>query len=95
MEFESEFEFLFHPGLELTFQLEFEFEFDFESKLEFAIAVARELEFELASSSIHLPAFLRSVKETTAAREKTDAELNCHVNFVRELPFRDPKLVSK
>ena len=93
MEFESEF--LFQPGLKFTFELECEFEFDFESKLEFAVAVAFDLEPGLASSSIHLPAFLRSVKETTATREKTDAELNFHVNFVRELPFRDPKLVSK
>ena len=92
---ESEFGFLLQSGLKFTFELEFEFEFDFEFKSELALEVAPELEFELASSSIHLPAFLPSVKETTATREKTDAELNFHVNFVRELPFRDPKLVSK
>ena len=101
MEFESEFEFLFEPGLELTFELEFEFEFDFEFNFELDQVRVRvrgrafELEFELVSSSFHLPAFLRSVKETTAAREKTDAELNLHLNFVRKLPFRNPKLVSK
>ena len=90
---EFAFECLFQPGLNFTFELEFEF--DFELKSEFEFEVALELELELASSPIHLPAFLRSVKETTATREKTDAELNLHVNFVRELPFRDPKLVSK
>ncbi len=76
-----EFEFLFQPGLKRTFELEFEFDF--------------ELELELASSSIYLPAFLRSVKETTAALEKTLAELNFHINFVRKLHFRYPKFASK
>ena len=64
-------------------------------KSEFAFEVALELEFELASSPIHLPAFLSSVKETTAACKKTFAELNFHINLVRKLPFRNPKLVSK
>ena len=93
MEFESEF--LFQPGLKFTFELECDLDFDFESKLEFAFAVALELELELASSSIHLPAFLPSVKETTATRVKTVPELNFHINLVRKLPFRCPKLVSK
>ena len=88
---EFEFEFLFQPGLKFTFELEFDFEF----KSEFAFEVALELEFELASSSIHLPAFLPSVKEPTATCEKTLAELNFHINFVRKLPSRDPKWVSK
>ena len=90
---EFEFEFLFQLGLKRTFELEFEFDFEF--KLEFAFAVALELELELASSSIHLPAFLPSVKETTATREKTVTELNFHSNLVRKLPCRDPTLVSK
>ena len=55
---ESEFEFLFQPGLKFTFDLEFAL--DFELKSEFAFEVALELEFELASSSIHLPVFLAS-----------------------------------
>ena len=67
---EFEFEFLFQPGLKFTFELEFEFELDFEFKSEFAFEIALELEFELASSSIHLPAFLSSVKETTATCDK-------------------------
>ena len=68
---EFEFELLFQPGLKFTFELEFEFEFDFELKSEFAFEVALELEIELASSSsIHLLAFLPSVKETTATCEK-------------------------
>ena len=92
---EFEFEFLFQSGLKVTFGLEFEFEFDFEFKSEFALEVPLELELELASSSIHLPAFLPSVKETTATREKTDIELNFRIKFVRTLHFRDPKLVSK
>ena len=41
--------------------LEFgEFELDFELKSELAFEVALELEYELASSSIHLPALLSS-----------------------------------
>ena len=95
MEFEFENEFLFQPGLKLTFELKFEFEFAFEFKLEFAFAVALVLELELASSSIHLPAFLPNVNETTATCEKTIAELNFHINLVRKLPFRDPKWVAK
>ena len=79
MEFEFEFEFLFRPGLKLTF----EFEFDFELKSEFAFEVALEFELELASS-IHLPAFLSSVKETTAICEKALAKLNFHMNLVRK-----------
>ena len=82
-----EFEFLFQPGLKFTFELECEFAFDFEFK--------SELEFELASSPIHLPAFLSSVKETTATCEKTLAELNFHINFLGKLPFRGLKSVSK
>ena len=39
---------------------EFVLELDFECKSEFAFEVALELEFEFASSSIHLPAFLSS-----------------------------------
>ena len=66
MEFEFEFKFRFQPGLKFTFKLEFEFEFDFGLKSELAFEVAPELEFELASSSIHLPAFLSNVKGTTA-----------------------------
>ena len=92
---EFEFEFLFQPGLKFTFELEFEFELDFEFKSEFAFEVALESEFEFASSTIHLPAFLPSVKETTATREKNVPELNFNINVVRKLPFRDPKLVSK
>ena len=90
---EFEFEFLFLPGCKFAFDLEFEI--DFELKSELAFVVALELEFELASSPIRLPAFLSSVKETTATCEKTFAELNCHINFIGKLPFRDPKLVSK
>ena len=93
---EFEFEFLFQPGLKFTFELEFEFEFDFEFKSEFAFEVPLELQFELASSSsIHLPAFLPNVNETSATCEKTLAELNFHINLVRKLPLRDPKWVSK
>ncbi len=90
---EFEFELLFQPGLNLTVELELELDFEFKS--EFASEVALELEFGLASSSTHLPASLSSVKETTATGEKTFAELNFHINLVRKLPFRDPKLVSK
>ena len=87
------FEFLFQPGLKFTFDLEFAL--DFELKSEFAFEVALDLEFEFASSSIQLPAFRSSAKETTATCEKTFAELNFYSNLVRKLPFRDPKLVSK
>ena len=86
---------LFQPGLKFTFELEFEFELDFEFKSESAFEVALELEFEFASSSIQLPAFRSSAKGTTATCETTLAELNFHINLVRKLPFRDPKLVSK
>ena len=65
---EFAFECLFQPGLNFTFELEFEF--DFELKSEFEFEVALELELELASSPIHLPAFLSSVKETTATCDK-------------------------
>ena len=61
---EFAFECLFHPGLNFMFEL------DFELKSEFEFEVALELEFELASSPIHLPAFLSSVKETTATCDK-------------------------
>ena len=88
-----EFELLCQPELKFTFERECEFNFEFKS--EFAFEVALELEFELASSPIHLPAFLSSIKGTTATCEKTFAELNSHINLVRKLPFRDPKLVSK
>ena len=93
---EFEFEFLFQPGLKFTFVFEFEFDFDFEFKSEFAFEVALGLESELpSSSSIHLPAFLSSVNETTATYEKALAELNFHINLVRKLPSQDPKWVSK
>ena len=95
MEFEIEFGFLFQPGLKFSFKLEFELEFDFEFKSELAFEVAPELEFELASSSIHLPALLSSATETTTTREKILAGRNFHINLVRKLPFRDPKWVSK
>ena len=65
---EFEFEFLFQPGLKVTFEVEFEF--DFELKSEIALEVASELEFEFASSSTPLPAFLSSVNETTATCDK-------------------------
>ena len=60
---ESEFEFLFQPGVRFTFELECEFDLDFEFKSEFVVEVALELELELASSSIHLPVFLPNVKK--------------------------------
>ena len=92
---EFELEFLFQPGLKFAFELEFKFEFDFGFKLEFPFAVAFELEFEFASSSTPLPAFLSSVQETTATYEKTLAEPNVHLSFLRNLYFREPKMVSK
>ena len=92
---EFEFELLSQPGLKFTFELEFEFEFDFEFKSELAFEVAPESEIEFASSTIHLPAFLSSAREATASCEKTLVELNFHINLVRKLPSRDPKLVSK
>ena len=98
MEFEFDFEFLFPSGLQFTFKLEFEFEFEFDFEFK------SELAFEVAHSSwssnslLHRFIFPRSdqaPKKLPRHAKKTFAELNLHINLVRKLPFRDPKLVSK
>ena len=53
---EFEFKFLLQPGLKFTFVLDFEL--DYGLKTEFAFEVTLEMEFEFATSSIRLPAFL-------------------------------------
>ena len=92
MEFEFKFGFLFQPGL--TFELEFEFDFEFKSELAFEVARSS------WSSNYFLHRFIfplpcQASKKLPRRATKTVAELNYHINFVRKLPFRDPKWVSK
>ena len=91
---EFEFEFLFQPGLKVTFEVEFEF--DFQLKSEFAFEVARSS--WSSNSRLHQLISSRSCKapkKLPVSAKKQSLKAIFTPIWSDKIHFRDPKWVSK